>query len=155
MTDAAETGSPAAKRPRRGKAAPAAVTTATGLGQHLGLSRQRIVQLADEGVIARLDDGRFDQDQARLAYLTWLRDPARRSAKSAAASELERAKTRLIQLRIAEREKVLMRADEHFGLVDEMAGLFRTGLSSLPARIAGRDLVERRRIEGFCNDILK
>jgi hypothetical protein len=48
-----------------------------------------------------------------------------------------------------------MRADEHFGLVDEMAGLFRTGLSSLPARIAGRDLVERRRIEGFCNDILK
>ena len=32
------------------------------LAKHLDLSRQRIQQLVDENVIARLPNGRFDQD---------------------------------------------------------------------------------------------
>jgi len=67
--------------------------TATQLGAHLGLTRQRIGALADtELVIERLPDGRFDQDACRLAYLKWLRDPARRSARSKADADLQRAK---------------------------------------------------------------
>jgi len=88
-----------AVRPRRAKHELSAVT-ATALGEHLGLSRQRISALADEGVIERLPDGQFNQDRARLGYLAWLRDPARRSARSEAASDLEKAKAALVWLRV-------------------------------------------------------
>jgi len=98
-----------AVRPRRAKHELSAVT-ATALGEHLGLSRQRISALADEGVIERLPDGRFNQDRARLGYLAWLRDPARRSARSEAASDLEKAKAALVWLRVREREGKLMEA---------------------------------------------
>jgi len=37
-----------------------------------------VARLAYDGTIARQGDGGFDQDAARLAYLNWLRDPARR-----------------------------------------------------------------------------
>jgi hypothetical protein len=49
--------------------APPATVTATQLGEHLWLTRQRIGALADEGVIERLPNARFDQDACRLRYL--------------------------------------------------------------------------------------
>ena len=61
-------------RPPRAPVQPATVT-ATQLGEHLGLTRQRIGALADtEHVIERLPNGRFDQDDCRLRYLRWLRE---------------------------------------------------------------------------------
>jgi hypothetical protein len=53
------------------------------LARHLDLSRQRIQQLVDENVMAPLPDGRFDQDECRVRYFRWLRDPERRSASVA------------------------------------------------------------------------
>jgi hypothetical protein len=52
----------------------------------LGITRQRIGDMATEGIIERLADGKYDQDACRLKYLSWLRDPARRAAKSQAQS---------------------------------------------------------------------
>jgi len=69
-------------------AVPIASVTATQLGEHLGLTRQRIGVLADiEHVIERLPNGRFNQDQSRLKYLAHLRSPERRSARSEAAAK--------------------------------------------------------------------
>jgi hypothetical protein len=48
-----------------------------------------------------------------------------------------------MQLRIAEKEKVLMHADDHIEMIDLMVGMFRTGMSGLPTRIAGPDLRQR------------
>ena len=53
----------------------------------------------------------------------------------------------MLQLRIAERKKELMMASECYGLLDEVHGLFMTHLSSLPAKIGGRDLAMRRKVE--------
>jgi hypothetical protein len=47
-----------------------------------------------------------------------------------------------------------MMATERVDVIDQMAGVRRTHLSSLPAWIGGRDVVERRRVEGICNNIL-
>ena len=48
-------------------AGPIASVTPTQLGEHLGLTRQRIGALADtEHVIERLPNGRFDQDAFHL-----------------------------------------------------------------------------------------
>jgi hypothetical protein len=74
-------------RPRRDAPSKPATVTATQLGEHLGLTRQRIGALADtEHVIERLPNGRFDQNACRLKYLAWLRDPQRRSARPPYAS---------------------------------------------------------------------
>jgi hypothetical protein len=70
-------------RPSRHKGAAGGVT-ATALAVHLGVSQPYISLMAAEGVIPRRPDGRFDQDVCRLAYLKWLRDPARRSVRSQA-----------------------------------------------------------------------
>jgi hypothetical protein len=141
-----------AVRPRRAKHELSAVT-ATALGEHLGLSRQRISALADEGVIERLPDGRFNQDRARLGYLAWLRDPARRSARSEAASDLEKAKAALVWLRVREREGKLMETSEAVEVIKEMVGLFRTHLSGLGTQVS-RDLPTRRAIDAAVNALL-
>ena len=87
---------------------PASVT-ATQLGGHLGLTRQRVGVLADvEHVIERLPNGRFNQDDCRLRYLRWLRDPARRSARPEAAATYAEARTQLLRIRIEEKQRKLV-----------------------------------------------
>jgi hypothetical protein len=98
-------------------------------------------------VIERLPDGRFDMDACRLRYLRWLRDPARRSARSEADAEHQRAKTELLKIKIAEKHKTLMLASEHEAFVETLTGLFLTGLAGLAARCGGRDLAVRREID--------
>ena len=71
---------------------------ATKLAGHLDLTHQRIRQLVDESVIVQLPDGRFDMDDARTRYLSWLRDPERRSARTQADAEHVKAKTEMLQL---------------------------------------------------------
>jgi hypothetical protein len=129
------------------------VVSGTRLAEHLGVSRVYIAKLATDGVIAKRADGKYDQDAARLGYLAWLRDPARRSARSEAQSEFAKAKTRLILLRVAEREGQLMLTSEFDAFIDEIVGLFRTGLGGLAARVT-RDMQVRRAIDSACRDIL-
>jgi len=70
--------------------------SARKLAVHLDLSIQRIAQLANiEHVIAKLPNGKFDQDACRVAYLRWLRDPDRRSARTKADADFVKAKTAL------------------------------------------------------------
>jgi hypothetical protein len=122
--------------------------SATELGVHLGLTRQRIGTLADtDHVIARLPDGRFDQDACRLAYLKWLRDPARRSARTQADAEHVKVKTEMLQLRLMEKKRELVRQTDVDELIDTIAGLVLTKLGGLPARVGGADLVARRKAE--------
>jgi hypothetical protein len=139
-----------ARAARPGRAAvPTVSVTATQLGEHLGLTRQRIGVLADiEHVIERLPNGRFNQDDCRLRYLRWLRDPARRSARSEAAAAHPEAKTQLLRIRIEEKQRKLVRRADVDALIDQIAGTVLTHLSSLPARCAPRgDLAIRRSIE--------
>jgi len=74
------------------------------LARHLGVSRQYITKLEVDGVIARQPDGGFEQDQARLQYLAWLRDPQRRSARAEADAEYRRLKNDALRLRIEKDE---------------------------------------------------
>jgi hypothetical protein len=144
---------PLAQAPaRRGRERGA--VTATQLGAHLALSRQHICTLADvEHVIQRLPNGRFDQDATRLAYLKWLRDPARRSARTQADADHVKAKTDMLQLRLMEKKRQLMHTDEVNEMIDRMVGLFLTGLSGFATRCGGRDLAVRRAIDQAVYDL--
>jgi hypothetical protein len=138
MTETVTTTSNA--RPKRNRAAHVPVlVTGPKLALHFGVVRQRIAQLVQQGVIERRSDGLFDQDVSRLKYL----DHLRRSPRTEADAKHAEAKTALLQIRIMEKQRVLVRRDEHEAMIDQMAGLVLTKLGDWPARIAGTDLGHR------------
>jgi hypothetical protein len=132
------------------------LVTATQLGGHLGITRQRIAALTEvEHVIERLPDGRFDQDACRLRYLNWLRDPARRGARSEAEAALQKQKSTWLALKIARYEREHITMEEHNHFVDTITSLFLTALGSLPAMMGGNDLTIRRKWEAFVDDLCR
>ena len=70
-----------------------------------------------------------------------------------AESAFTDAKTRLLQLRIQEREGTLIALDEALVHLDAVIGLFRTLLGGLPARCT-RDLQVRRTMETAIDQML-
>ncbi len=96
----------------------------------------------------------FNVDASRVNYIRHLRKERQQSTRSRDV-EFVAAKTRLMRLRIAQKERTLMMTDEAMAMLDAVCGTFRTALSSLPAQIGGRDLPERRRVEHICNAALQ
>jgi hypothetical protein len=80
-----------------------------------------------------------------------LRRERQQSPKSAAETAFQAAKTRLLEIRIAEREGRLIELDEAVESVAKMMGLLRTELSGLAAQCS-RDL--RRAIDAAVNALL-
>jgi hypothetical protein len=146
MTDAMMT---TPDRPKRGSNAAHGPVLVSGnkLAVHFGVVRQRIDQLTAQGVIERRADGLFDQELSRLKYFDHLRSEHQRSPGSAAEAAHALAKTELLRLRIEEKMRTLVRRDEHEAMIDQMAGLVLTKLGGWPARVAGADLVMRRKAE--------
>jgi len=134
---------PRLKQPR----AAGKTVTATALAKHLDLSQQRITQLADERIIDRLPDRRFDQDACRIAYLRWLRAPERRMQRSKVDSDFVKAKTELIAIRVREKKRELMMTEEALADMEQLIGIVLTEMSSMPALIGGSDLQLRRKVE--------
>ena len=90
----------------------------------------------------------FPLDQSRVAYLRYLRRGRRQSARTEADAAHAKAKTELLQIRIMEKRRELVRQSDVDELIDRIAGVTLTALSSLPARCAPcGDLATRRAIE--------
>jgi hypothetical protein len=131
-------------RPRSRKSA---TVSASALALHLDCSRTYIGKLEAEGVIQRQGDG-FPLDQSRIAYLRYLRREHRRSPRADADAAHVAVKTEMLQLRLMEKKHELVRRTDVDALIDGIAGVTLTALSSLPARCAPRgDLAIRRSIE--------
>jgi len=137
-------------RPRSRK--PATVS-ASALARHLDCSRTYITKLVDQGMIERRADGRFDQDQCRAKYIAHLRAEHKRSPRSEADSAFTLAKAELIQLRIQEKKRSLLPADDVLEQLDTMTGLFLSGLSGFAARCGGRDMATRHAIDKAVYDL--
>jgi hypothetical protein len=86
-----------------------ATVNALALALHLDCSRAYIGKLEAEGVIQRQGDG-FPLDQSRVAYLRYLRREHRRSPRVEADAEHAKAKTEMLQLRLAEKRRELVRS---------------------------------------------
>jgi hypothetical protein len=85
-----------------------ATVSASALALHLDCSRTYIGRLEAEGVIQRQGDG-FPLDQSRVAYLRYLRREHRRSPRTEADAARAKAKTELLQIRIEEKKRALVR----------------------------------------------
>ena len=148
MTETVAIDRPPVARPvsRRRSRKPATVS-ASALALHLDCSRTYIGKLEAEGVIQRQGDG-FPLDQSRVAYLRYLRRERQQSPRAEADADHVKVKTEMLQLRLMEKKRELVRREDVDELIDGIAGVTLTALSSLPARCAPRgDLAIRRSIE--------
>jgi hypothetical protein len=98
------------------------VTTvsASTLAQHLDYSRTYIARLEADGVIQRQGDS-FPLDQSRVAYLRYLRREHRHSPRTQADAAHVAVKTEMLQLRLMEKRRELVRRDDVNALIDGIA----------------------------------
>ena len=136
------------ERPKRRNGAELGPVLISGnrLAMHFGISRQHVERLAAQGVVERRADGLFDQDASRLKYLTHLRSENRRSPRTQADTDHVKVKTEMLQMRLMEKRRELVRREDVNELTDTMAGVVLTHLSGMAARCS-RDLTVRREID--------
>ncbi|WP_143198307.1 hypothetical protein [Bradyrhizobium sp. AS23.2] len=128
-----------------------ATVSASELALHLDCTRTYIGKLEAEGVIHR-EGGGFPLDQSRVAYLRYLRRERRQSPRSEADADHVRAKTEMLQLRLMEKRRELVRRDDVDALIDELAGITLTHLSGMAARCS-RDMQVRRNIDAVVDQV--
>jgi hypothetical protein len=146
----ATTKKPKPKRPDRSHLVHDDAVTMASLATHLGLTRQAVAWLTSQGIIERRDDNCFDQSASRLRYIRHLRSEHQRTPRSQADTAFTAAKTEMLQLRLAEKRRELVRQADVDELIDEVMGVLLTALSSMPAQCAPLgDLPTRRRLEAW------
>jgi phage terminase Nu1 subunit (DNA packaging protein) len=139
---------------RRRRNSPDGSANATTVARHLDLSHHRIAQLVDEFVLQKLPNGRYDLDDCRVRYLRWLRNPERRSARTQADAEHVKAKTQMLQFKLARERGELVRQSDVNDLIHRIAGVTLTALSGMPARCAPPgDFVTRKEIGDVVNQV--
>ena len=113
----------------------------------LMISDERVRQLQKQGYIPRAPKrGVVPLVGAVQGYLRYLKDEERQTSKSAAASRVTDARTREIELRIAERQRDLIPQEDARAVIGEMAAMLKAEFVGLPARVT-RDLDLRRTLE--------
>ena len=90
------------------------------MAQHLDCSRTYIGKLEAEGVIQRQGDG-FPLDQSRIAYLRYLRRERPQSPRAEADATHVAVKTEMLQLRLMEKRRELVRRADVDALIDRYA----------------------------------
>jgi hypothetical protein len=127
--------------------------SAPALTQHLDCSRAYISKLEAEGVMQRQGDG-FPLDQSRFAYLQYLRRERRLSPRSEADAAHVAVKTEMLQLRLMEKKRELLRRADFDEAIDSIAGIVITHLSGMAARCSN-DLATRRKIDAVVFEVRK
>lgn len=129
--------------PKRNRVRVNGIVSASALAVHFACTRENIARLEREGIIDRLADG-YDRDASRLKYIRHLRKP--RSARTEADAGHIAAKTAMLEIKIAQQRRELVRREDCDALIDQIAGVMLTGLSGLAARVS-RDPAVRQNVE--------
>ena len=109
MTETVTIDRPSVAKPvSRPRSTKPATVSASALALHLDCSRTYIGKLEAEGVIQRQGDG-FPLDQSRVAYLRYLRRERQQSPRSEADADHVKVKTEMLQLRLMEKRRELVR----------------------------------------------
>jgi hypothetical protein len=115
------------------------------LARHLCTNREGLKRLEEQGVIARLPDGKsYDQEDCRRRYLEHLR--SRPTARSSKQDALYEARAALAQLRAKKLAGELCHVSDFDDAWTEVIGYLLAALVGFPARII-RDVALRRTIE--------
>jgi hypothetical protein len=122
------------------------IVTAGVLAEHLGLTPERIRQLAKQGVLERNARSTYECSKAVQSYVAWRIAAAERAGEGTSADALRARREQEIAQRMAVRDRDLIRLDDALEEVDAIVGALLAFVSGLPAQITG-DPRERQRIE--------
>lgn len=126
--------------------------TAAQAAALLDLTPHRVQQLAREGIIPKPSRNRYPIVGTVRGYIGYLRDEARRSTETAAGAALKATRQAEIELRMAERQRDLVPADELIAVTQLIVGTLISRISGLPAQFTRRP-DERRRLESLIDAI--
>lgn len=105
-----------------------------------------ITQLVKDGWIQKSENDRYTIAGVVQGYIKCLKDEKRRNSQKTSQSKVSDARSREIELRIAEREKRLMPVQEVLDMVADVIGNLKSEQIGIPARVS-RDRVVRSLIE--------
>lgn len=120
----------------------------------VGKSKQWINKLVRDGYVRRLDRGRYKPSDVAQGCLSFLTDEQRRASKSGTLAQVQAARAREIELRMARADHEIVELDEVIGVLDEVVGGLKADLDGLAASVT-RDAVLRAVIEAKVDEILK
>jgi hypothetical protein len=119
----------------------------------LGRSRVWLQMRIKEKYIIRVD-GALTIVALVQGAIAYYEDLLAKASKSAAATRVTDARTKEIELRMAERQRQLIPVEDAQAVVLELAATMRAELYGLPVRYT-RDITERRKLESEVNDVLR
>lgn len=123
------------------------IVSAVKLAAHLDVGRTFIPRLEADGVIHRLPGGGYRLTEARTNYIRHLRRAKAQSPKSKAEQAFLNERTKALEIKNAQRLGELFPTTVANEIIDEYIGSVISALQNMPSRIAGSDLLLRRRIE--------
>lgn len=116
----------------------------------LKVTPQWVRQLVKAGYIKQVSRGRYNLVNVVHGYIDFLKDEERRTSKSAADSRVRDARANEIEMRNAERARLVIPIEEAIEAQDFLVGTVLQVLAGIPARVT-RDLETRRKVEAVCN----
>ena len=119
----------------------------------LNMSPRHLNRLAREGWFEKNAAGKYVAMDIVHDYARFRDDREKQMTRLAGDNRVRDARARDIEIRTAEREKVLIRTGACFEIIDEVVGMLRSELDGLPARLT-RDQKERRKPEDEIEGVL-
>lgn len=129
------------------------IISVTALARLLGVTDRRCRQLADEGLVLMAGRGSVRLAESLRRIIENARDSRAGEGLTAARARVAEAKARAQEIANHRADRQLVDVDEAHALMAELAGLLVAGLEALPARIGGRDIGLRRRVEKECDAV--
>ena len=111
-----------------------------------GRSTQWVHQLVKDGFVQKQAKNQYTLVSVVRGVIAYYEDLQTKNSKTASASRATDARTREIELRIAERRRELISVEDAKAVVLEFGAIVRAEFNALPARYT-RDMTERRKLE--------
>jgi hypothetical protein len=120
----------------------------------VGKSQTWIRKLVLGGYMKQLEHGRYRPCDVAQGVLRFMTDEQRRASKSGTLAQVQAARAREIELRIARADHEIVDLDEAIGVLDEVVGGLKADFDGLAASVS-RDAALRAVIEDKVDAILK
>lgn len=122
------------------------IVSTTTFAERIGVTPSHVRKLQRDRILPKKGRDEIPLVDGLVAMIAHLRDAERRASKSAAASRVQTARAREIELRIAREEGDLIDFDDAKAVFSDTIGSFRVELNGVPAA-ASRDRAVRASVK--------
>lgn len=113
------------------------VLSTQGMAVTLGVTTRWLQILVKDGTIPSIGRGRFDPTEVFQAYALFLKEGAQKKTGNDSLDELRQEKAADIRINRLRKDRELIALTEATSVIEDIAGIFVSYLSGLPAQITG------------------